>query len=105
MVTDKLCPSFAKSNTILNSKNDRKMGMERGGSCNASNIIYAAECRKHKKLYIDQSKNQINRRFCGHRSDIKKLISNTSDGDVGGTVGTFFVFPTCAKRLKSTNFR
>ena len=83
----KLCPSFVKSNTILNSKNDRKMKIERGGSCNTSNIIliYAAECRKHKKLYIGQSKNQVNRRFCGHRSDIKKLISNTSGGDIGET--------------------
>ena len=80
----KLCPSFAKSNTILNSKNDRKMKIEHGRSCNTSNIIYAAECRKPKKLYIGQSKNQVNGRFCGHRSDMKKLISNTSDGDVGG---------------------
>ena len=61
------------------------MKIERGGSCNTSNIIYATECRKHRKLYIGQSKNQVNRRFCGHRSDIKKLISNTSGGDVGGT--------------------
>ena len=61
------------------------MEIEGSGSCNTSNIIYAAECMKHKKLYISQSKNQVNRRFCGHRSDIKKLISNTSDGDVRGT--------------------
>ena len=53
--------------------------------CNTGDIIYAAECKKRKKLYIGQSKNQVNRRFCGHRSDIKKLISNTSDGEVGGT--------------------
>ena len=58
------------------------MKTERGESCNTNNIIYAAECGKHKKLYIGQSKNQVNRRFCGHRPDIKKL---TSDGDDGGT--------------------
>ena len=58
------------------------MKIERGGSCNTSNIIYAAECRKHRKLCIGQSKNQVNRGFCGH---IKKLISDTSDSDVGGT--------------------
>ena len=61
------------------------MKIERGGSCKTSNIIYAAECGKHKKLYIGQSKNQVNSRFCGHRSDIKKLTSNTSDSDFGGT--------------------
>ena len=81
----KLCPSFAKSNTSLNSKNDRKMKIEQGGSCNTRNIIYAAECKKHKKLHIGQSKNQVNRRFCGYRCDIKKLISDTSDGEVRGT--------------------
>ena len=65
------------------------------------NIIYAAECRKHKKMYIGQSKNQVNRRFCGHRSDIKKLISNTSDGDVGGTELSehFSSFPHSPKDL------
>ena len=31
------------------------------------NIIYAAECVRHKKIYIGQSKNQLNKRFCGHR--------------------------------------
>ena len=61
------------------------MKIERGGSCNSSDTIYAAECRKHKKLYIGQSKNQVDRRFFGHRSNIKKLISSTSNGDVRGT--------------------
>ena len=35
-----------------------------------------------------KAKIKDNRRFCGHRSDIKKLISNAYvlyDGDVGGT--------------------
>ena len=32
-----------------------------------------------------QSKIKLTEDFCGHRSDIKKLISNTSDGEAGGT--------------------
>ena len=76
---------FAKSNTILNSKNDRKIEIEHGRSCNTGNIIYAVECGKHTKLYNGQSKDQVNRRFYGHRSDIKKLISNISDHDIVGT--------------------
>ena len=45
----KSCPSFAKSNTILNSKNDRNMKIEHSGSCNRRNIIYAAEYKKNIK--------------------------------------------------------
>ena len=61
------------------------MEIEYGRFCNTSNIMYAVECGKHAKLYNGQSKDQVNRRFCGHRSDIKKLISNTSDHDIVGT--------------------
>ena len=56
--------------------------MEHAGQ---KNIIYAAECVRHKKIYIGQRKNQLNKRFCGHRYDIKEALNNSNSTDIGGT--------------------
>ena len=69
----KLCSSIAASNKITNKQNNNKFEIKHGGTCRTKKIIYAAECRKHKKLYIGQGKCQLNKRFCGHRFDIKKI--------------------------------
>ena len=81
----KLCSSIAASNKITNKQNKKKFEIKHGGTCQTKNIIYAAECRKHKKLYIGQSKCQLNKRFCGHRFDIKKISTQPLYKDVGGT--------------------
>ena len=70
------------------------MKIERGGSCNTNNIIYAAECRKHRKLNIGS-----------HRSDIKKLISKTCDGDVKGTeLSEHFLLPHICQKTEEFEF-
>ena len=81
----KLCSSIAASNKITNKQNNKKFEIKHGGTCRTKNIIYAAECRKHKKLYIGQGKCQLNKRFCGHRFDIKKISTKPLNKDVGGT--------------------
>ena len=81
----KLCSSIAASNQITNKHSNKKFEIKHGGTCRTKNIIYAAECRKHKKLYIGQSKCQLNKRFCGHRFDIKKISTKPFNKDAGGT--------------------
>ena len=49
------------------------------------NIIYSAECLKHNKIYIGHTKYQANRRFCGHRSDMKKAAEIPCGSKEGGT--------------------
>ena len=80
-----LCPSFSKSNVITNRQNGHKFNMSQCRTCRTKNIIYDAECVRHKKIYIGQSKNQLNKRFCGHRYDIKKALNNPNSTDIGGT--------------------
>ena len=43
------------------------------------------KCVRHKKIYIGQNKNQLNKRFCGHRYDIKKALNNPNSTDIGDT--------------------
>ena len=81
----KLCSSVAASNEITNKQNNKKFEIKYCGTCRTQNIIYDAECRKHKKLYIRQSKCQLNKRFCGHRFDIKMISTKSLNKDVGGT--------------------
>ena len=81
----KLCYSIVASNKITNKQNNKKFEIKHGGTCRTINIIYAAECRKHKKLYIGQSKCQLNKRLSGHRFDIKKISTEALNKDVGGT--------------------
>ena len=63
----KLCSSIAASNKIMNKQTNKKFEIKHGGTCQTKDVIFAAECHKHKKLYIRQSKCQLNNRFCGHR--------------------------------------
>ena len=48
-------------------------------------IFYSAECLKHNNIYIGQTKNQANRRFCGHRYGMKKATEIPSGSEEGGT--------------------
>ena len=41
-----------------------------GGECNTSDTIYAAECTKHKLIYVGHSSQKLGSGFNGHRSDI-----------------------------------
>ena len=52
----------------------RKLQVKNGGTCQTKNIIHSAECLKHNKISIGQIKNEANRRYCGHRYDMKKAI-------------------------------
>ena len=54
-------------------------------SIKTKDIIYSAECLKHNKIYIGHIKNQANRRFCGHRYDMKKATEIPAGGEEGGT--------------------
>ena len=65
-------PSFSKSNLVINKQKDHKLQIKNGGTCQTKNIICLAECLKHNKIYIGQTKNQANRRICIHRCDMKK---------------------------------
>ena len=40
-----------------------------GGSCKSSNVIYAAECTKHKNIYTGYTTNHLHKRFDQHRHD------------------------------------
>ena len=53
--------------------------------CKKIDIFYSAECLKHNNIYIGQTKNQANRRFCGHRYGMKKATEIPSSSEEGGT--------------------
>ena len=80
-----LCTSFGKSNPVINKQKDRKLQVKNGGTCQTKNIIYSAECLKHNKIYIGQTTNQANRRFCGHRYDMKKATEISFGSEESGT--------------------
>ena len=79
-----LCTSFGKSNLVINKQKDCKLQVKNGGTCQTKNI-YSAECLKHNKIYIGQTKNQANRRFCGHRYDMKKATEISFGREESGT--------------------
>ena len=77
-----LCPSFSKSNVITNGQNGHKFNILQDGTFRTKNIIYAAECGRHQKIYIGQSKNQLNKRSWSHRYDINKALNNPNSTDI-----------------------
>ena len=65
----KLCHSMSNTNFITNIQSG-KTCFTSGGRCNTSDTIYAAECTKHKLIYVGHSSQKLSSRFNGHRSDI-----------------------------------
>lgn len=57
------------SQTITNHKTNRTCRIE-GGPATTKGAIYAAECTKHKLLYIGQTERTLSSRFNNHRSDV-----------------------------------
>ena len=55
-------------NKLTNSKSGRTCNIQGGGPTTIG-CIYAAECVKHKSIYVGQTGNALNLRFNGHRSD------------------------------------
>ena len=47
----KLCSHMGQQNEITNAKTGKTCHID-GGSCNSKNVIYAAECAKHKLIYV-----------------------------------------------------
>ena len=65
----KLCHSISNSNFIINIQSGETC-FTSGGRCNTSDTIYAAECTKHKLIYVGHSSQKLSSRFNGHRSDV-----------------------------------
>ena len=65
----KLCHSMSNINFITNIQSG-KTCFTSGGRCNTSDTIYAAECTKHKLIYVGHSSQKLSSRFNGHRSDV-----------------------------------
>ena len=65
----KLCHSMSNTNFITDIQSG-KTCFTSGGKCNTSDTIYAAECTKHKLIYVGHSSQKLRSRFNEHRSDI-----------------------------------
>ena len=57
------------SQTITNQKTQRTCQIE-GGPATTKGVVYAAECMKHKSIYIGQTERTLSTRFNNHRSDV-----------------------------------
>ena len=57
-------------NEITNARTGKTCHID-GGSCNSKNVIYAAECTKHKLIYVGYTPTTLSQRFNKHRSDAK----------------------------------
>ena len=64
----KLCGHMGQKEFITNSNNGRTSYIS-GGSCQSKNVIYAAECVKHQKLYVGFTSTTLSHRFNKHRHD------------------------------------
>ena len=65
----KLRHSMSNTNFIIDIQSG-KTCFTSGGKCNTSDTIYAAECTKHKLIYVGHSSQKLSSRFNGHRSYI-----------------------------------
>ena len=64
----KLCNHMGQKDCLTNSNNGRTSYIS-GGSCQSKNVVYAAECVKHKKLYVGFTSTALSQRFNKHRYD------------------------------------
>ena len=60
-----------KAKLITNDKWNITEKIKGTGTCKEREIIYAAQCSKHKVFYIRHTGEQVSERFSKHRYDIK----------------------------------
>ena len=65
----KHCPAMSNASSTAN-KLTNKSCLTSGGKCNTTDTIYAAECTKHKFIYVGHSLQKLSGRFNGHCSDV-----------------------------------
>ena len=70
------CHSMSKTRHIINHCNKRR-APNAGGNCSTSNVVYGAECLKHKQLYVGYTNRPVHVRFSNHRSDIVGIAELT----------------------------
>ena len=73
----KLCPQMNTAKLITNDKLNITEKIKGTGNCKEREIIYAAQCSKHKVLYIRHTGEQLAERFSKHRYDIKNRPDNS----------------------------
>ena len=75
----KLCKNYSLSTaaSITNEEKGIKVNIKHFGSCRSKEVIYAARCKKHNKIYVGHTGEQLNDRFSKHRYDIKKRRNNS----------------------------
>ena len=66
----KLCNHMGQVDKLPNTNSGKSCLIE-GGNCSNTNVIYAAECRRHKQLYTGYTSTTLKQRFNKHRSDAK----------------------------------
>ena len=72
----KLCPQINTAKLITNDKLYITEKIKGTGNCKERKIIYAAQCSKHKVVYIGHTGEQLSERFSKHRYDIKNRPDN-----------------------------
>ena len=72
----KLCPQINTVKLIINDKLNITEKIKGTGNCKEREIIYAAQCSKHKVVYIGHTGEQLSERFSKHRYDIKNRPDN-----------------------------
>ena len=66
-----------KTKLITNDKLKITEKIKGTGNCKETEIIYAAQCSKHKELYIGHAGEQLSENFSKHRYDIKNRPDNS----------------------------
>ena len=73
----KLCPQINTAKLITNDKLNKTEKTEGTGNCEEREIIYVAQCSKHKVLYIGHTGEQLSERFSKRRYDIENRPDNS----------------------------
>ena len=73
----KLCPLVNTTKLITNGKLNITEKIKGTGNCKEKEVIYAAQCSKHKVLYIGHTGEELSERFSKHRHDIKNRPHNS----------------------------
>ena len=73
----KVCPQINTAKLITNDKLNITEKIKGTGNCKEREIIYAAQCSKHKVLYIGHTGEQLSERFSKHCYNFKNRPDNS----------------------------
>ena len=71
------CSTIVETNRFVSTSNSLSFKIRHNTTCSTQNVIYLITCKKCRKQYIGQTRQQVSKRMNSHKFDIRNFDGST----------------------------